>query len=454
MTRAPPATMDLTSAGPPAGPMPPPPLSDVGLPAGPRPRGVPGDDAATFAVPVRRVYAFHPPGLLYVLVSLFLAIGAVNSQNNLLFWAFGMAIGGLIISGVVSGSAMMNISAKRVSPPPTCVGDPVGLRYEFVHTGRLFPAMALVVREVDVSNRPRGLRVARGFRGTRASDATRASLSPVAAAVGQIRPGERQTAWATPIALRRGELPLTGFSVTTTFPFGILKKSVVFAAPATVTVLPRRVRIDPGIVAQASVDGSGGGLRRAFGAEAGEFFALRDYVPGDSPRMISWKASARGPGLRIRQTTSASPPGVVLVLRGVAEEDRPWRLERAAALLAAIARQAAAARLNIALDAPAFGVWVPPGAGPAHAQRVLRSIALLGTRPAGAGDAIAPVGETPARGHAASAAARVVVALQGEASEPDAAVLLSVDEPLRWARSPLMGELAGVAAEPQGGPRR
>src|SRR5207253_2912685 len=36
------------------------------------------------ARPLRR-YHFHAPGLVYILVTLFIAIGAINSQNNLLF---------------------------------------------------------------------------------------------------------------------------------------------------------------------------------------------------------------------------------------------------------------------------------------------------------------------------------------------------------------------------------
>src|ERR1041385_4840021 len=60
------------------------------------------------AAPLRR-YHFHGPGLVYILVTLFIAMGAINSQNNLLFAALGLAIGGLLISGIISGGALLGV---------------------------------------------------------------------------------------------------------------------------------------------------------------------------------------------------------------------------------------------------------------------------------------------------------------------------------------------------------
>jgi hypothetical protein len=37
----------------------------------------------------QRRYHFRYAGLIYIGVTVFIAIGALNSQNNLLFWAWG-----------------------------------------------------------------------------------------------------------------------------------------------------------------------------------------------------------------------------------------------------------------------------------------------------------------------------------------------------------------------------
>src|SRR5581483_645895 len=46
----------------------------------------------------------------------------------------------------------------------------------------------------------------------------------------------------------------------------------------------------------------------------GEFLALRDYEPGDDPRRVHWRSSARTGELVVRQDEAASPGRVVLVL--------------------------------------------------------------------------------------------------------------------------------------------
>jgi uncharacterized protein (DUF58 family) len=56
----------------------------------------------------------------------------------------------------------------------------------------------------------------------------------------------------------------------------------------------------------------------------GEFLSLRDYEPGDDPRRVHWRASARIGELLVRQDEAASPGRVVLVLdtrAGVYDED-------------------------------------------------------------------------------------------------------------------------------------
>jgi uncharacterized protein (DUF58 family) len=46
----------------------------------------------------------------------------------------------------------------------------------------------------------------------------------------------------------------------------------------------------------------------------GEFLTLRDYEPGDDPRRVHWRASARIGELLVRQDEAASPGRVVLLL--------------------------------------------------------------------------------------------------------------------------------------------
>ena len=51
---------------------------------------------------VGRRYLFHAPGITYAVTTIVLILGAINGQNNFLFALFGLATGGLVISGFFS----------------------------------------------------------------------------------------------------------------------------------------------------------------------------------------------------------------------------------------------------------------------------------------------------------------------------------------------------------------
>jgi len=94
---------------------------------------------------------------------------------------------------------------------------------------------------------------------------------------------------------QRGWLRLARATVVTRYPLGLFRAwshvqldcaCLVYPAPRGAPALP------------AGRGASGGGGR---GGEAGDDFSgLREYLPGDSPRQIHWKAAARGQGIPVK----------------------------------------------------------------------------------------------------------------------------------------------------------
>ena len=66
-------------------------------------------------VKLARQYHFVSGGVLYVAVTTLLMLGALNSQNYLLFAALGIAMAGLVVSGVLSGSSLLGVLVGRVA---------------------------------------------------------------------------------------------------------------------------------------------------------------------------------------------------------------------------------------------------------------------------------------------------------------------------------------------------
>lgn len=321
-----------------------------------QPRDLPGP---------RRRYHFHAPGVLYVAVTLFLAVGAINSQNNLLFSALGLAIGGLLVSGILSGASLMGVRLERLHTPHGSVGAPLLLRYAVRNTNRFFPAFGLHIVEVDAADGPgwrRFIPEARTF-------------------VVHAGPGQTVGAQCSVVPRRRGEMRVRAVQVWSTFPFGLAKKSVTFHLPQTTLVHPPRLPLRPGLVARlASRADQGYGGERDPGP-GDEFYGLREYIAGDNPRRIAWKRSARTGQVVVRQHAAPTPQKAWIVL----DLDTPggdpgatWvARERAVALASAVLRDAAQAGIAVGLAVPATRVLVPLRDGRWHLDRLLSQLAML-----------------------------------------------------------------------------
>lgn len=308
---------------------------------------------------VRRRYHLHFPGIVYVLTTLFLAAGAINGQNNLLFWAFGLAAAGLILSGVVSGAALMGLRVERLPPAPGHVDGAFSIRYRVSNRNRFFPCFAIHIDELEP--------------GSGASWG--AKLSQPHAFVAFIPAGGELEARAAARCTARGGVEFEELLAWSVFPFGLARKSVRYAAKVTSIVRPGVIRVSPALAraAIAAARSRGSAARRVNYAD--EFYGTREYAPGDSPRSIAWRPSARGESTIVRQFAAASPVRVRIVL-DLASVD-PAAGERAISVGAGIAEACERAGFEFGVMVPAAGVSTPVRDGPLHLEAVFDSLALL-----------------------------------------------------------------------------
>ncbi|MFN0132193.1 MAG: DUF58 domain-containing protein [Phycisphaerales bacterium] len=327
----------------------------------------------------RRRYHFHVPGVLYVLVTLFLAVGAINSQNNLLFLALGLAIGGLLVSGVLSGSSLMSADLVREPTLSAELATPTALRYRVAHRGRVIPAYGIAIAEMRSAG----------------SNWAEFAESPRAFVVG-IEPRRSAPAEATIMPRRRGVMRVDEVRMWTTLPFGLTRKSSTFTLPMVVTVLPPDVPIRAGLFRRVAARAMMGAESSRATGMSEEFFGLREYVAGDATRSIAWKRSARIGELVVRQTASPSPRRLWVVLR-LDGRAKPSANELAIAAAAGLLRRARAEGLAVGLAVPVLGLTFAPSQSPAHLRRLLDELALVETPKAGAAEV---AGDAAGRGGA------------------------------------------------------
>ncbi|MFM9996511.1 MAG: DUF58 domain-containing protein [Phycisphaerales bacterium] len=355
------------------------------------------DPSDEIPAPVRR-YHFHLPGVVYVLVTLFIAVGAINGQNNLLFGALGLAMGGLLVSGLVSGAALMGVRVRRERSGPAAVGTPSVLRYAVANVNRFWPAFGLHVEEVPVGEQTRRGGVGAAFRSAR-TFVTHVAPRAASDAAAPLRPE------------RRGVARLSAVRVWSTFPFGLARKSLTFELPHTVEVRPAALPLRPGLVQRLAARAAAGlGAERVVGA-GDEFFGVREYVPGDSLRRIAWRATARTGALVVRQHAMPSPVRLWVVVRLGPTPDSPGgvaRRERALALAGSLLAAGDDAGMSVGLAVPVVEVLLPPRAERRRLDRLLGVLARV-ELPAAAAPALAVERYPEAAARSARGAVCIVV---------------------------------------------
>ncbi|MFM8731003.1 MAG: hypothetical protein ACKOGJ_00535 [Phycisphaerales bacterium] len=233
---------------------------------------------------MRRRYHLHPPGLLYLLLVVVLGIAAANRPGNLLVWVFAAMLAGVLVSGILSGPTLMRLSAVRLLPRTARAGEPLVVGYAVSQRSRLWPAFALHVREREA---PPGSR----------------------AFVAHVGAGETVVAEAVFWPDRRGRMVLPSFRLETSFPFGLIRKSIRFDERGECLVLPRMVRLRADVLPELAGAGRSGASSSLRVGPGTDFVGLREYRPGDPMRHVARPPRPRAArGSRTRPTRSP-PPG-------------------------------------------------------------------------------------------------------------------------------------------------
>jgi uncharacterized protein (DUF58 family) len=110
----------------------------------------------------------------------------------------------------------------------------------------------------------------------------------------------------------RGHIPISGFELSTRFPFGFFRRRRrLRARDVDIIVFPKPEPIGDELHLLPMNAGRRVSVRRGAGHD---LFALRDYQPQDDLRHIDWKATARGQRLIVREFTAEDERRVTIVL--------------------------------------------------------------------------------------------------------------------------------------------
>ncbi len=258
-------------------------------------------------------------GTLLISVALGIGTAAYNSANNILFITLAVLLACLVLSGVLSWLNLRGVEWRLDVAPPLRVGHvavvSLGLRNSksFLPTyGLWFDVEAKPEQDgppavVESTITGKGIDVRAALAKAEAVDARgqlvlRERLDPR---------GEVRLDW-TFQPVRRGRLLVDLVGVGSLFPFGFLRKTFSTEQRAERLVWPAAVEYRRHAAASERLPA--GSERAPQAGSGGDLWALRRYAPGDSHRLIHWKASARSQTLLVRQFAAESTTGFALAL--------------------------------------------------------------------------------------------------------------------------------------------
>ena len=304
---------------------------------------------------------FSVTGLVYCAMMLFMGLAAVNTQANLLFGVFGLMVGILLVSGVISRLVLRRLRIRRILPDHGIVGRPLTYTYEFRNDKKYWPSLSVCIAELD------------GVEGF--TKQPQCYLLHAAAA-------STATVQAEVLPKRRGIHELDRYQLSTSFPFGFVKRAVSRRDKDTVLILPALAVVNRRLLAQArSAENTGSSMRPRPGG-MDEFYGVKEHRAGDNPRLIYWKRSARTGVLVSREMTQVSPPRLLLGVDTFLPDrttDQHAAVERCIAMAASLASFALDEGMSVGLYTWSGGDWlgINPDRGKRHRDELLSVLARL-----------------------------------------------------------------------------
>lgn len=233
-------------------------------------------------------------GWVFAAITFSVGFAALNTGNNLLYLVLSLMLAFLVLSGVLSESALRGISVRRSLPSEFFDRQLSRVGLEISNQQRRIPAFAVVVED---RVRERGA-------------AERAAGRVFALRVG---PGQSEARSYRFRPQGRGEVRFEGFQVYTRFPFGLFSKALRIESGEAALAYPavEPVGTPPKLGSRRELGERPAGR----GAAGAEVAGLRDFTVGDPVRRIHWPTSLRRDKLVVREVRSHQQDEIEVCLR-------------------------------------------------------------------------------------------------------------------------------------------
>jgi uncharacterized protein (DUF58 family) len=259
-------------------------------------------------------------------------------------------LGFIAISSWLSERVIGGVQVTRKVPRGVTVGNPVRIQYHVRSHRKRIPGFSIEIGEEGL---------------------------PGHAFVPFLKAGQSTDARSENRFVQRGIFPLEAITVSTSFPFGLFRKSLSLRSGGELIIWPRTDRKVRTPTPGGGKNPSSGSVALGSAGPRGEYRGLRGYRPGDDPKDIHWRTTARlgTPVVREYEQNDAETLFICLDARGEPGEAAEAAVETAASLAARAFREGK----RFGYAGP--GATVEAGQGPGQLEQILDCLARVDFQP-------------------------------------------------------------------------
>lgn len=329
-------------------------------------------------VAVRRVrdalnYDVTREGGAYLLLTFLIAVGALNTGNNLLFLVVSAMLGAVLVSGIASAIVLMGIDVEFELPQHVFANQSYTAVVAVKNRRRLVPAFSVSVvpplRKEQKSQwkwRRSTFVFPKEAPGKkpwiRWPDISLVKVMPPVQEEGILRdrvyypfiPARQATKMPVQVHFeRRGRVKQNGLSISSRFPFSFLVKTRTVALTREIVVYPTIDQTEQFFEVLPMITGEFETYVRGRGDD---LYRIRDYQPEDSARHVDWKSTAKSGTLKVREFTREDERKLRIVFDnpapGVVKDEA---YERSVDLAASLAWHFSGEQTELMFAAPGYG---------------------------------------------------------------------------------------------------
>ena len=229
----------------------------------------------------REIVLLPREGMIFMLILLTLAAGALIGRSNLLMLVFALMAGPFVLNGLIVSLMLKRVRVYRRLPKRAMAGQPMSVQIETQNRKRLLSSRLIAVHD-HISN-------------------DREALDPGVLFV-CIPPNQSRRGTYTARLMQRGVYNFGPIYIASRFPLGLGERGRTANVSDSVIVHPRIGHLTLNW-RQSFFQGTElvDRQRGRAGVFEDEFHRIREFRSGDNPRAIHWRTSARKNELMVRE---------------------------------------------------------------------------------------------------------------------------------------------------------